>query len=738
MLAPLGADLAVTIRDLDAAVYQPYLPVSARLEGRVGAEVESRLRTDGGSWTAEVRGRMWAADLALWAPTAQASALRVERLEVEGMDVAWPGRARAARVKIKGPVGEVERAADGSINVPALRGVEVVRPGPARPGSTAARAAVAPPLAIEVGELEIEDGYAAVRDLVARPPFAGDISALTASVTGLSTERGRPMRFSIRAGLPGGAAAEMRGSATLDPLGADVTVSVRDLALEAYGSYVPLPARLEGRLGAEVETRLRAGGGPWTAEVRGRVWAADLALWAPTADTSTLRIERLEVEGIDAAWPGRARAARVRLKSPVAEVERSPDGTIDLKALLTPTQPVTTGSAAGTPGPPRRWLDGVDVQVGEIVVEDGYARFLDRTTRPAFSEDLSGLSLTLTGLGSRPGQRAALVLTSTVGGDSELDLRGELSPLGAEPYADIVGEIRRFALPSVNPYAESWLAWIVRRGELTARVRYRLERDVLTGENLVVVGKLQVSPSGGEDEVRRRIGLPLDVLVALIKDSRGEIRLNVPVSGTLTDRRFHLGEAMWTAVRNAIVSLLAAPLRLVGRLFTREERIEDLAVDPVTFAAGSSVVSPAMERHLTRVADFLRRAPYVRLVLHPVATTADVDTLRHQEVLRRLEALQKERNLPDLPSALGLHYRERLPGVVPPRTTEEQLRLLHQREPAPVRAVKELLERRAQATRDRLVRREGIQPERLALAEARPPGGDGEGRVEFEIAPDQD
>ena len=65
---------------------------------------------------------------------------------------------------------------------------------------------------------------------------------------------------------------------------------------------------------------------------------------------------------------------------------------------------------------------------------------------------------------------------------------------------------------------DSLLAWIIRRGELTAKLEYKIEQDKLDAKNDILVGNLQVAPSRASDEVKKRIGLPLGLIVALIKD----------------------------------------------------------------------------------------------------------------------------------------------------------------------------------------------------------------------------
>lgn len=84
---------------------------------------------------------------------------------------------------------------------------------------------------------------------------------------------------------------------------------------------------------------------------------------------------------------------------------------------------------------------------------------------------------------------------------------------------------------------------------------------------------------------------------------------------------------------------------------------------------------------------------------------------------------------------LATCFEERLAGVKPPATVEEQLALLRDRERPSDAALADLARRRLAATRERLVTVEGIPAERLRVAEARAdaPNAEVAGRVEFTV-----
>ncbi len=280
--------------------------------------------------------------------------------------------------------------------------------------------------------------------------------------------------------------------------------------------------------------------------------------------------------------------------------------------------------------------------------------------------------------------------------------------------------------------------------DLTTRVAARSGRvetklklngaPVTVTTDSVTLEPLAVAPSREGDEVKKKIGLPLGMIVALITDSDNGIRVQVPLSGELNQVRASVGDAVWTAVKNALVNIVGAPFRSIGRLFKgKGDTVDELKVDPVTFAASSAEVVPEMERHLTQVADFLRRAPMIKFALAPITAPRDVENLKAQELTLRIQRLQRDRGLADFGAAVAVEFKGRLPGMTPPKSGEEQLALLREREPAPESRLSELQTRRLEVVREALTKAEGIPADRLLASEAKASDDATEGRIEFQL-----
>ena len=237
-----------------------------------------------------------------------------------------------------------------------------------------------------------------------------------------------------------------------------------------------------------------------------------------------------------------------------------------------------------------------------------------------------------------------------------------------------------------------------------------------------------MAPSREDDEVKKRVGLPLGLIVALITDADNTLKINLPVSGPLDNFKANFSDAIWTVVKNVVVNIVAAPFRAIGRLFKgNDDKVESLAVEPVTFKPGTDTVADGMDQHLTKVADFMRRAPAIRLTLAPLPGAADVESLKGQELNARLQQRQREKGLKDFPAAVAAEFREKFPDVKPLPPPDDQLTRLREAEALPPERLSDLLARRVAAVRDTLTKAEGIPETRLKGT--RPPRARGSARA---------
>ena len=233
-------------------------------------------------------------------------------------------------------------------------------------------------------------------------------------------------------------------------------------------------------------------------------------------------------------------------------------------------------------------------------------------------------------------------------------MRGTLGALGGPLKLDVNGELREFAVERANPYVLENAGWKTIDGRLTSSIQCRIDGDALAAKTQSRISRLQLVRATAQDNAQARLGLPLGMITALMKDKRGDINVAFPVGGRLSDPRFDFSEAIWSAVRSVTFNAIALPVSWIGRMHvSADSKIQRIDVDPLPFEPGTAELTEEGRARVARVAAFLDRLPAVRMALTPVIAPSDVKDAKADAVVPAAAVTPA----PALPSAGSLADR---------------------------------------------------------------------------------
>ena len=156
---------------------------------------------------------------------------------------------------------------------------------------------------------------------------------------------------------------------------------------------------------------------------------------------------------------------------------------------------------------------------------------------------------------------------------------------------DIEAEVKGFDLSAVSAYSGKYVGYGIRKGKLSAKLNYKIEDRKLSASNNIFLDQLTF---GDPVESPDAIKAPVLLAVALLKNGRGEINLDLPVSGTLDDPQFSIGGLVFQAIMNLLGKAITAPFALLGSMFGGGEELAWLEFD--AGRAGITETAPASSR----------------------------------------------------------------------------------------------------------------------------------------------
>jgi hypothetical protein len=188
-----------------------------------------------------------------------------------------------------------------------------------------------------------------------------------------------------------------------------------------------------------------------------------------------------------------------------------------------------------------------------------------------------------------------------------LEITGKINPLKADAFVDLVARFKDLDLGGMTPYSGKYAGYAIEKGKLSLDVKYLIVGRKLESQNKIFLDQFTF---GEQVESPAATKLPVRLAVALLKDRKGQINLDIPVSGSLDDPSFSYGSIILKILLNLLVKAATSPFSLLGALFGGGGG-EDLGY--AEFDYGSSTLSDTAQKKVATLAKALQDRPALRL-----------------------------------------------------------------------------------------------------------------------------
>jgi len=132
-------------------------------------------------------------------------------------------------------------------------------------------------------------------------------------------------------------------------------------------------------------------------------------------------------------------------------------------------------------------------------------------------------------------------------------------------------------LSPLTPYSGRYLGYVIEKGKLALNLHYLIEKKKLDSQNKILLDQFTL---GSQVESPDATKLPVRLAIALLKNRRGEIDLDIPVSGQIDDPKFSVGRIIIKIFLNLLVKAATSPFALLGSLFGGGEELSYVEFDP--------------------------------------------------------------------------------------------------------------------------------------------------------------
>ncbi len=559
---------------------------------------------------------------------------------------------------------KIRRYNDGKLNIQSLvpeSGAPSGKPGKTKKGQE---------FRVTLKDIAVDRYTVKIEDSMPQEPVNLIAERIDFKGTDLSTAKNSKGRASLSFVFNKKGSVRTNGSVSINPLSANMKLNVKGVEIAPFQSYFTDRVKIMVTQGdISLNGNVSAGyskDGIMKASYKGEASVRNFASLDKADAEDFLKWNSLYFGGMDATYnPLYVNISQVALTDFYSRIIISKDGSINLQGVMQEkgsSETVATEKEAGEPvaeayakpveaaptekpvTEPQKTSEAVQqkpadvaakppdmnvpqktgklIKIDAVTLQGGTINFSDRHIEPNYSSSFLEIGGKVSGLSSEENKFADVDLRGKLENSAPLEITGKINPLRDDLYVDLKIDFKNMDLSPVTPYSGRYLGYTIQKGKLSLNLQYLIVKKKLDSKNNIFLDQFTL---GDKVESPKATKLPVRLAIALLKNRKGEINLDVPVSGYINDPKFSIGRIIIKILLNLLAKAATSPFALLGAMFGGGEELSY-----VEFDYGSSDLPEQDTKKLDTLVKALFDRPALKLEIE-----GHVDVERDKEGLRQ-------------------------------------------------------------------------------------------------------
>lgn len=472
-----------------------------------------------------------------------------------------------------------------------------------------AAASVQTPWTVKVNTIELNNFGLSFEDRTLKKPVPLTVKPINLKLTNFNTSAGASLPFQFSARVNEAGLIKLDGNAIVEPFSAQINVDVKEIALEKFQAYIDKFAKLDvidGMLAVDGKLLIaKAAPDKLAVKFTGNTQIADLLTRDQLKNKDFVKWQSLALNNIEADWPTNQYSAEALvINKPYARVVIKKDKTVNFGDIMIKSPPSPSLQKGG-----RESLPKPKFKLGKIDIIDGSSDFSDLSLILPFAAQIKSLDGGASGISSEQKSTVKVALKGTAYDLAPVDVKGEISPYLGDYNVSI--QFTGMPMPLISSYMVQFAGYKVEKGKMSLELDYKVADRELTASNNILIDQFEL---GERVENPNAVSLPLELAVALMKDSDGKITMHVPITGSLEDPKFSVRHIVVDALVNAISKVASSPFRALASLVGSEQDLSTIG-----FTAGEAVLGKPETDKLNDLVKALKARPELKLEIKGAA-----------------------------------------------------------------------------------------------------------------------
>ena len=236
---------------------------------------------------------------------------------------------------------------------------------------------------------------------------------------------------------------------------------------------------------------------------------------------------------------------------------------------------------------------------------------------------------------------------------ANFNLSGYLQPFSEFATYYAKGDFKEFSLPAISSYLKASTGIEVKTGQLNTALDLTLTGDELNGNVVVLLQALETALVDSDEagSLIEQGALPLNMALGMLKDSDGNVELDVPLSGSTSDPKFGLSsivtlitkKAIMSATQDYLMTTFVPYANIVSIAVSAGQFALKLRFDDLVYQVKQIEPNDKQQEYLQQFIALMQDKEDTRVSICAISTPTDINLKAGEEVTNKkdIERLKK-------------------------------------------------------------------------------------------------
>ncbi len=299
------------------------------------------------------------------------------------------------------------------------------------------------------------------------------------------------------------------------------------------------------------------------------------------------------------------------------------------------------------------------MSLGKLHLEgENHIVFKDESVLPHYNRDLKIDAFEISQIDSESKALSPFLLQGRSNEYAKVDIAGGIMPFSESVNLRLKGDINEISLPAVSSYIRDSLGFELKSGQLDTALDVDINESELEGSvKLNLRGADMAAADDAMASMKDQGAIPLNVALGMLKDKRGNIKLSVPMSGSVNDPSFGISSFLLLVTKKAVMSQAKSYLMntfvpyasVVSVAISAGEFALKLRFEDLVYNSGVSALEEPQVTYATQFIQLMQDKEKAQIKICGIATPAELGLPNGVEVsdegsIDALKALAKLRS----------------------------------------------------------------------------------------------